>query len=346
MAAEDRAVPHASGMAVWSSPGWRAEAVAWLDDQLGAAGMERTGDVTQPHLRPWATALRAPTTAGVVWLKAPGPGTVFEVGLYQLLSRTAGEWVLTPIAADRDRGWILLPDGGPPLGECLAGPGLAEALMDALVAFGRLQRELAVHVDEVLALGVSDMRPAVMPQRFGEALAVIEALVADHGSPGDRDTVRRVAAMETTVASWCEGLAASPVPASIDHNDLHPWNILGQGDAVQFYDWGDSVVAHPFAAMLVPIGYLRGQLDVGQDDPRFLRARDAYLDVFAAGASRAELVATLELACRVAKMARVLTWDRALRAARDQGEAIEERFAMAPLETLAALLDDSYVGGA
>ena len=62
----------------------------------------------------------------------------------------------------------------------------------------------------------------------------------------------------------------------------------------------------------------------GFDDPRFLRARDAYLEVFADLAPRAELVETLELACHVAKIARALTWDRALRAARDQGEPGED----------------------
>ncbi len=43
----------------------------------------------------------------------------------------------------------------------------------------------------------------------------------------------------------------------------------------------------------------------------------------------------------MAKIARVLTWDRALQAAREQGEAIEDRWMAAPLEILASLLDES-----
>jgi hypothetical protein len=316
-----------------------------MDDRLAAAGIERTGEVSQPHLRPWATALRAPTSAGVVWLKAPGPGTVFEVGLYGLLARTAGDRVLTPIASDPVRGWILLPDGGPSLGQRLTGPDLAEALVAAIVQYGRLQLDLTAYVEEILTLGVSDMRPEVMPGRFAEALEVAGP-IADGGSPADRATVEQAAAMSGTVASWCEQLAASPVPASLDHNDLHPWNILGGDEGFRFYDWGDSVVAHPFAAMLVPLGFLRRQLAVSLDDPRFLRARDAYLDVFALHVPNEELVPTLELACRVAKVARVLTWERALRTARDQGEEINPDWARAPVETLASLLDDAYVGGA
>ena len=90
---------------------------------------------------------------------------------------------------------------------------------------------------------------------------------------------------------------------------------------------------------------MQRDLDAGLDDPRFLRARDAYLDVFADIAPRAELVETLELACHVAKIARVLTWDRSLRAARDQDEPVEDDWVTAPRETLTSLLDESYLAG-
>lgn len=336
-----------SGIAAWSSPEWRDQAVSWLDAQLTAAGIDRTGDVEQPHLRPWATVLRAPTTAGAVWLKAAGPGTAFEVGLYELLAGIASDRVLTPIAADRARGWILLPDGGVPLAERLTGTDLIEAFVSALVHYGELQRDLAPHVDELLTLGVADMRPTVMVERFAQALDVTAAAIDHHGTAADRAMHHQVAAMGDTIAFWCEQLIASRVPASLDHNDLHPWNILGDGSgSVRFYDWGDSVVAHPFAAMLVPLGMLERHFNVSVDDPRFIRARDAYLDVFTAIAPDEDLATTLEVACRLAKVARVLTWERALQAAREQGDEIPDSWATAPMRTLAALLDASHLGGA
>ncbi|MGI8750411.1 MAG: aminoglycoside phosphotransferase family protein, partial [Thermoleophilaceae bacterium] len=102
----------------------RERAVTWLDAQLATAGLERTGPVEQPHVRPWATALRAPTTGGPVWLKAAGPGTAFEVGVYDLLHEVAPAHVLTPLATDIDRGWVVLEDGGTPLGERLSADAL------------------------------------------------------------------------------------------------------------------------------------------------------------------------------------------------------------------------------
>ena len=75
-----------TGLALWSTPQWREQATAWADDVLSALGIRRTGEAQQPHLRAWSTVLRLPTSAGSVWLKAPGPGTVTEVALMPVLA--------------------------------------------------------------------------------------------------------------------------------------------------------------------------------------------------------------------------------------------------------------------
>ncbi|MGJ6964338.1 phosphotransferase [Streptosporangium sp. G11] len=341
---ESREADPGRGTALWSSAAWRRGAVSWLDERLAVAGMERTGEVTQPHLRPWGTVLRAPTTRGPVWLKAPGPDTAFEVGLYRLLRRASPDRTLPPIAVDAERGWIVLPDGGTPLGERVNGAALTDALVTVLPEYGRLQRDLMPYVDDLLSLGVTDMRAAVMPRRFDEAAHAVGEYVERHGDTSEKETHRRVTAMRAPFVSWSERLAAASVPPSLDHSDLHPWNILVAGPTpahrVRFYDWGDSVVAHPFAGMLVALGFLRLHLGVAPDDPAILRPRDAYLDVFSDLAPHAELVEELELACRVGKITRTLVWERSIRA---QGHARAGEFAKAPLHSFESLAVDSWI---
>jgi hypothetical protein len=334
-------------MEVWTSPQWRLEATAWLDQQLLSHGARRTSAVTQPHLRPWATILTARTTRGPIWLKATGPANSFEAGLYELLNRAVPKRVLAPIALDLERGWMLLPDGGPALADRLAGAELAEALAAILRCYARLQRDFAPESDSALALGVADMRAEIMPTRFDEALETVGRSKVDRSHPS-RETLREVAALCETYRSWCERLAAAPGTASLDHNDLHPWNMLvprlDRPDQVRFYDWGDAVIAHPFACMLVPLGWAQRRLATTLDAPTLVRIRDAYLELFGDLASHAELVETLELACRVGKIARALTWARAV--AQSDPNELDDHSARAPLVTLRSLLDDSYLGGA
>jgi len=314
---------------LWSSQAWREQAIGWIDRRLADAGRARTGAVEQPRVRPWATVLRAPTEDGDVWMKAAGPATAFEAGLYELLAREAPADVLAPLAVDAQRGWILLPDGGPSAGE--------DALPAALGQYGRLQRALAPHANALPALGVPDMRPEVMPERFEEALEAARASApsvppAGAPSPSAASTAGTLAAVEALrddVARWSERLADSPVPASLDHNDLHKENVLGDGP-YRFYDWGDAVVAHAFAALLVPSQVLTPDA--------FARARDAYLAAFADLAPPDRLAEDLRLACRVARIARTLTWERALRSARDQDEAIHPLFTHAPFQELTELI--------
>jgi hypothetical protein len=319
------------------SAAWRREAEAWLDRQLAGTGRTRTGPVTQPSLRPWATVLSAPATGGTVWLKAGGRGTRFEAGLYALLHEVAPDRVLEPIALDVERGWMLLPDGGAPLGDRLTGDALVAALERVLPAYGQLQRDLAPHADRMLALGVSDMRPAAMPERLDEALAAVRPYVERHADAADRAGYDRVAAMRQEVEAWCRQLAAAPGAPSLDHNDLHPHNLL---DGARFYDWGDSVVAHPFASMLLGLGFVqRRVLGSREDAPEVLRLRDAYLEPFGDLAPHAELVAALELACRVGKIVRALTWQRAVAA------GAPEDWGRAPLAVLNGLADESHLSG-
>lgn len=316
--------------AVWSDAAWLAEAVSWMDERLAAAGAARTGAVRQPSLRPWGTVLTAPTTRGPVWLKAPGRHTAFEVALYELLGAVMPDRVLEPIATDTVRGWVLLPDGGPTVAD-----DDVDAFAMVLARYGELQRDLMSDVDILLSLGLNDMRPAAMPSRFAEALAAAKVYTAAHGTPEDRSALARTAELRPRFDGWCARLAESPVPASIDHNDLHPGNIFATG--ARFYDWGDAVVSHPFASMLMALGFLHFRHGMPAGDPAVARVRDAYLEPFTDLAPRAQLAEDVELACRVGKAARALTWDRAVRA---QGYEQAGEFARAPLESLLALRAD------
>jgi hypothetical protein len=117
------------------------------------------------------------------------------VALYRLLEQVAPERILSPIAVDPERGWMVLPDGGTTLGERLDEVDLVEAMVTVLPEYGQLQRDLAPHLDDLLAFGMGDMRAAVMPRRFEEALETVGRHVEGTGDEDGRETVARVAAM-------------------------------------------------------------------------------------------------------------------------------------------------------
>ena len=335
------------GVTAWATAAWRDEATHWIDGRLADAGIARTGPVEQPRIQPWGTILTAPTANGPVWFKACGPDTSHEVGLYPLLVEVAPAHVLTPIARDCQRGWLLLPDAGPPVVPRGATVDvLLDVLRRALPGYATLQRSLAGSVDRMLALGVRDMRPAALPGVFDEVLAATRGFVDRHGTAGDQSTWERIAALRPGIVEDCARLAASPVPLSLEHNDLHTGNIRAGGpgsDAFRFYDWGDSGVAHPFTSMLVCLGVLADYYRVPTDDPRLIAVRDAYLAPFTDLAPLPDLVADLELACRMGRIGRALTWQRVVMTVPDTGDGPGE-FARDPFRVLSSLLNPSWLG--
>jgi hypothetical protein len=291
-----------------------AEELAWAAEHVRLTGPPVARE------RPWSTVLRLPTADGPVWLKATTPAARAEVGLSRILAVRAPGAVLVPIARDDDRGWLLLPDGGPTLRD---GERIAAAVAAALRVYAALQRAVAPARAEVLAAGVPDASPGALPARFEDALAATGL---------DDDVARRRA----LVVHWAAALADSPGAdlVTVDHQDLHPGNIVAPSDdhGPRFYDRGDAVLAHPFACLLVALGGLARALGVGTDDAAVRAARDAYLDGFSDLAGHDDLVRTAELACRAAVVARALTWHRAVGAA-----GPGHRFAGAPRATLATI---------
>jgi hypothetical protein len=281
--------------------------------------------------------LRAATSEGTVFMKATAPTTAFEAGLYDLLVRVVPDHVLRPLALDVEAGWLLLPDGGPVLSEQHEGEALLERLADVARQYGQLQVDLADHADQLLALGVADMRPAAMPGRFDEAVAVARAAVAA-GRPDQADRLEAVVGLRATFTSWCQRLDAAPGAPSLDHNDLHGSNVfLSDAGRARFFDWGDAVVSHPFASALVLRSVVRWILDVHEETPMERRVLDAYLEPFAALAPLAELRAVVDVACEVGKVARALVWARAV--ARLPPDADDpDDFRSAPLDWLLELL--------
>ena len=288
---------------------------SWMETELVVAGIQPTGPLEVTRERPWSSVGRIATDQGTLWLKTTAATTAFEAGIYALLSRITPAHVLTPVAVDVAHGWLLLPDGGPTLGDEAQGAALVSAMAGAMRAYAELQRAAAAHVDTLLAAGVADMRAAVLPQRLDAALTFVPEALAE-----------RLRALRPQVVTWCAELDGL---ASLDHNDLHPWNMLDRG--TRFYDWGDAVIAHPFACLLMPLGFIEG--DLGRDPSPVLHA---YLDAFADLAPRDDLVATARRAVQLSKIARAHTWERALRAS-PAGDPDRERFRNAPAEALAGL---------
>ncbi|MDG4824827.1 phosphotransferase [Asanoa sp. WMMD1127] len=283
----------------WLDPVWRAGAEAWATERLAAHGTPVTGPFEQTRVRPWSVSLRVPTTRGVHWFKANTHGCRYEAALASALAWWAPSEVLVPVAVDADRGWLLTADAGQILRE--TAPTLDDwARM--LAAYGALQRVLTERADEMVALGVPDLRPERLPAQLA-GLLDDPAVRADLGE----QRLAAVSAVAPAYADWCAELAADGLAPSLQHDDLHDGNVFVNG---RFFDWGDASVAHPFGTLLVTLSSAGHTFGLRPGAPELLRLRDAYLADWPGDPAALRHSATL--ACRVTRVSRALSWRRSL----------------------------------
>ena len=307
----------ALGPSQWTDPRWLASIGDWATTQLEAAGRIVSGPIEQSHVRPWSTVLRIPTDGGPVWAKAAGPGTAHEVRLLPAMAAWSIPHVLTPLAVHADRGWLLLPDGGPTLRQTrpdATGDKDLRAWEGILVAYADLQRSLEGRADALLELGVPDGRPDVLS-------ATLSGLVRmdqwwDLVGPDDRATAgqarSRLGELAGRVAVEAGELATSGIPSTLQHDDLHGGNVFVGREGIRFFDWGDSVVAHPFASMVTTLNSIADRFDTDTDGPQFQRLRDAYLDAWTDVLPRSSLQTVLERALSLGRIGKAAAWARAL----------------------------------
>lgn len=297
----------------WRSAAFLDEVTTWVTAVADDAGLALTGDREQPHVRPWSSAVRFGAEDSDLWFKVNAPGTRHEGRLVATLGGLEPDLVAPVLAVDTVRGWSLTRDAGPVMRSIAAPDGLWEAWERVVVRYAEAQLRLAEHPEALLASGVRDQSPGTLP-------GLLRALIAELAAVAPEEGGLSVAEQEELIAgfgdydAWCGELAASGIPTSVQHDDLHTGNICWGGSAAtaRIIDWGDAVWGFPLETMLGTLNSIAWHAQCERDDPRVLRVRDAYLEPFTRHAGRPELAGYVALARRTGCVTKALSYRTAL----------------------------------
>ncbi|MDF8265850.1 phosphotransferase [Luteipulveratus flavus] len=286
---------------VWASDRWRWEATRWIDAVLPRRGITRVPvSPRQPRIRPWSTQLVIDTDHGRAWFKAAVPEVAPEAAIHRLLGDVAPDLLAPQWAVDAERGWILGPDQGPQLRDVATPETITSLWSGVLRRYARLQRASVSVVDRLVDAGVPLLGP----------LDLVQAWVA-RGYGHER-------AADARLLAAAERLLKVGLPLTIEHGDLHAGNVFcadGSSTAAhnaRFFDWDDAYVGNPLGSLLIALrgpGYHFGLPDDPERDDRLLRAYlSGWSDVFSTQDARRVAPDALLLA----RVARLIGWDRAL----------------------------------
>ena len=322
-----------------ADPGWLRETSVWVERQLTAQNRRPTGPGVEVRVLPWSAVFRFPTAAGDVYFKACAPSQGFEPALARILAERRPDDVLPVLAADLERAWLLLPDGGPVLRYVLRNDmaDLGRHWSAILPQVAAMQVALTDDARHLLSLGVLDRRPSVLPALFREVLER-DDWPLDHPDSLSRDDLPRIRAFAPRLDDLCAELAALGPADTLVHDDFHDGHVFVQGDPAaaryRFFDFGDACVGHPFFQMVAPQRfYARAYDELEVDDRTVESLYELYMSAWLPDGppasrrqsdghgeeparrrrtSAPDLWRALDLALAVGPLIRALTWVHAL----------------------------------
>lgn len=280
-------------------------AYRWIRDRLAELGLAITGRIEQPHLQPWSTVLRIPTTDGDLYFKASAPVQAFEVPLLAVLREDFADRLPEVLAYDVERAWMLMRDAGVPLREVVKTRRDVHHWLATVPLYAEIQIAAAQRVPGLVDLGVPDMRLARLPDVFDELVSRAALAANERAALGD---------LRPRLAALCEELAHDGIPETLQHNDLHFNNVLVRDGRHRIFDWGDSSISHPFQTMRITISFLKWTLGIEGEDEIDRQVRDAYLEPWSTYGTTDALLRSFDLAWLLEGVSDALTEDRVVTA--------------------------------
>jgi hypothetical protein len=299
---------------IWTSRLWREEVEAWIRDAVSAAGEHVIGPIEQTRVVMWSTHLTVPTTLGRLWFKENHPGQAAEAAVIDEIARIAPDHVVVPLRVERSRGWLLTPDHGATL-DTVTGAD-AGTWSRVVAEFADLQRRVAGHRDALVTAGLVPLLPADAADHLEAQLERLRRLPPTDTAYVAPERAERTLQALPAVREIAERLAGTAPPlASLEHNDLHRSNVFipaADESTLRFFDFGDSLWAHPFTTLFVPVSRLCQEWSTTPSDPRVRRVVDSYLDVWADQGSATDLLEAARLARQLGPLHRYESWRRLL----------------------------------
>lgn len=298
----------------WEDESWRKQVDDWVRAETARRSIRLTGEIEQPHIYPWSTVLRVPSSEGTLFFKATAPETIYEAALTAKLADWYPDCMPELVAVEPRRGWMLMRHGGEPLRASIRPTKDLRPWNPVISLYAEVQLGLAGHIAQILSLGVPDHRLAVLPALYKQLLADEKSLLIAQEKGLTAAEVRDLHGLAPRFERICSDLAAFGLPESLNHGDFHDGQILVRDGRITFFDWGDADVTHPFVTLrtfFVSIE-IALELDDYSFTPEMAALLEHYLEPWQKFASKEALLSAYRLSKPVASIVKALSWHKTI----------------------------------
>ncbi|NKB66362.1 MAG: phosphotransferase [Candidatus Latescibacteria bacterium] len=235
--AEERATPPEF---TWQYRGWFAQAIGWIERQLARLGYGPVLSTEQLRTSNTSLMLRVHTDGSVFYFKtaADAPWLANEPAVANTLGTYYPHLVPKPVCIDATRRWMLTAEFGPTLEDPERDQ---EMLVQVARTYGQMQLNSAAHLADLIDTDPWGCDLARLPSTWEAYLR--KSKVMEMLQPEEVTALQRHVPL---VQEYSRQLAESPIPQTIVHGDLGPYNIAQFNDKPLIFDWTDVGISFPF----------------------------------------------------------------------------------------------------
>jgi hypothetical protein len=231
--------------------------------------------------RAWGVIVRVTTPDRVLYFKEPAAAGRHESVIVDDLAKGWPGLAPDVVAAEHERGWLLMHDHGEPMRGVVAPEDQIAVVEEILPRYAQMQRESRPFAGRWMKAGAPDRRVERLPELLDDLVSGRSRIEAVPLTTEQRALVDD-AVRELTDATHMN-------LAGIDHSDMHDNNVLIGHGSPRVIDWGDSCISHPFASLFVVYQHVVARSPANGRRDAALRLRDAYLEPWSGEASSGEL---------------------------------------------------------
>jgi hypothetical protein len=255
--------------APWRNPGWIAQAVSWMLDQLKRLAIETTGPVEQVRISHRSATLRVPTTAGLVFMRAHSRTMDMNERLLQWENLPwNAEFMPAHLAFDERQNWCLVRAPGSGDNGLFAELSPQADLDEQAAALAHMQQNSIRQVAPFLQLGLTDRRL----HHLAHNAESLPSELAQRPNLLTRDERKKIEEVLPLVVELCSILGSIRLPAVLEHGDFTAGSVPSW-PAFVFLDWSESCCSHPFFRFNANFAWSPNEPEPAE----WIRAREMYL---------------------------------------------------------------------
>lgn len=248
--------------------------IKWAEESLVSKGyiIQKAPEIIQKT--PYSSVIRFLTSVGHVYLKQTPPTLFLEVEIMKLLFNQFHANVPEIIAENKMFNCFLMRDCGNSLRESLKINFQPELLCKGVKRYTDIQRKVEGQTNTFIEFGVPDWRLEKLPDLYLKLIAEEELLIQDGMTINE---LKNLQELHSVLVSIAELLSSYKIPETLDHCDFHDNNMLVANNMqdVTIIDWGETVVSHPFFALISFISTVAYRYKLQETSDTFIGLEDA-----------------------------------------------------------------------